>query len=179
MAGDELTLFASLYPNRVKRLVYLDAAYDRYHMAELNLASPVIPPFWKRLILEAIGSPQATEVAIKDMPPPEVWEAYRSNLRAMNEFHPDYSKVKAPALAFYAVSEHYLDVPPQADEETRRKADEYYREKQLPRRRESMKQFREGVRQGEVIEMKEAKHYLFLGKTQEEVVRRMREFLLQ
>jgi pimeloyl-ACP methyl ester carboxylesterase len=182
MAGDELTLFASVYPKRVKRLVYLDAAYDRYHRTELILASPVISPLWKRLILEAIGSPQAAEVAIedmKDMPPPEVWEVYKSNIKAMNEFHPDYTKVKAPALAFYAVSEHNPDVPPQADEETRRKADEYYREQRLPHQRESIKQFREGVRRGQVIEMKGAMHYLFLGKTQEEVVRRMREFLLQ
>jgi pimeloyl-ACP methyl ester carboxylesterase len=29
MAGEELTRFAGLYPERVDRLVYLDAAYDR------------------------------------------------------------------------------------------------------------------------------------------------------
>ena len=29
MAGEELTRFAGLYPNRVRALVYLDAAYDR------------------------------------------------------------------------------------------------------------------------------------------------------
>jgi len=29
MAGDELTLFATRYPQRVAKLVYLDAAYDR------------------------------------------------------------------------------------------------------------------------------------------------------
>jgi non-heme chloroperoxidase len=29
MAGDELTLFATRYPHRIAKLVYLDAAYDR------------------------------------------------------------------------------------------------------------------------------------------------------
>jgi hypothetical protein len=87
----------------VKRLVYLDAAYDRYHVAELNLAASVIPPFWKRLILEAIGSPKASDVAIKDMPPPEVWEVYKSNIRAMNEFHPDYTKVKPCACLLCSI----------------------------------------------------------------------------
>jgi pimeloyl-ACP methyl ester carboxylesterase len=29
MAGDELTVFATRYPQRIAKLVYLDAAYDR------------------------------------------------------------------------------------------------------------------------------------------------------
>jgi pimeloyl-ACP methyl ester carboxylesterase len=35
MAGDEMTLFATLYPERVKKLVYLDAAADRSRTTEL------------------------------------------------------------------------------------------------------------------------------------------------
>jgi pimeloyl-ACP methyl ester carboxylesterase len=34
IAGDELTRFAVLHPDRVIKLVYLDAAYDRTRMPE-------------------------------------------------------------------------------------------------------------------------------------------------
>jgi hypothetical protein len=45
MAGNELTEFASLYPRRVMKLVYLDAAYDLPENAELGrkLNLPPLP----------------------------------------------------------------------------------------------------------------------------------------
>lgn len=43
----------------------------------------------------------------------------------------------------------------------------------------SIEQFRREARQGEVVEMPHADHFLFLGLTQVEAVRRTKEFLLK
>jgi non-heme chloroperoxidase len=179
MAGDEMTMFATLYPQRVKKLVYLEAAYNRGGLSELSLTDPGLPPFWKRLILEVQGSPEAANIVVKEMPPPDVWGRYKAIIAAMSEFRPDYTKVKAPALAFYAMPEHYPNAPPQADEATRRKLDEWWTAKGVPFFRKSIEQFRREAARGQVVEMKEATHYIFTGKTADEVVRRTREFLLK
>src|SRR5213594_1021897 len=45
LAGDELTRFAGMYPARVVKLVYLDAAYDRAALPELmKQLSPELSP---------------------------------------------------------------------------------------------------------------------------------------
>lgn len=43
VAGDEMTRFAGSFPNRVRRLVYLDAAIDRIDLAELIPYAPIPP----------------------------------------------------------------------------------------------------------------------------------------
>jgi pimeloyl-ACP methyl ester carboxylesterase len=40
IAGDEMTVLASLHPNRVNRLVYLDATYDHSKVLDLMLEDP-------------------------------------------------------------------------------------------------------------------------------------------
>jgi pimeloyl-ACP methyl ester carboxylesterase len=177
MAGDEMTTFATLYPRRVRRLVYLEAAYNRTRLFDIVLTDPGLPPVWKRLNLEAEGSPEASNVVVKDMPPPEVWKIYKAVTKAMSTFRPDYTKVKAPALAFYATPEHYPSIPTQADEATRRKWDEWWVKNFIPFQRASVEQFRREAPCGQVVEMKEATHYIFRGRTADEVVRRTREFL--
>jgi pimeloyl-ACP methyl ester carboxylesterase len=44
LAGDELTMFAAKYPQRVEKLVYLDAAYDHSNVPEEELQW-LFPPF--------------------------------------------------------------------------------------------------------------------------------------
>jgi pimeloyl-ACP methyl ester carboxylesterase len=180
MSGDEMTVLASLYPKRVGKLVYLDAAYNRKQAAELALSDPTAPPVWKRLTMEALDSPEAANIVVKDMPPREVWENYKAIVKALYTFHPDYTKVKAPILAFYVTSERYpFQLPPQADEATRRKADEWWLKNGVPYTRASIEQFRREAPRGQLIEMKDANHYIFLGQTAPQVVRQTREFLLK
>ncbi len=179
MAGDEMTLFASLYSKRVKKLVYLDAAYDRRRNAELTLTDPSTPPIFKRLVLEVQGSPDAAQIIVSDMPPPNVWEQYKAIIKAMSTFHPDYTKVKAPALAFYSTPEHHPYLSPQMDNEARKKADDWWVKNAVPYTLANIEQFRRDAQRGQIFEMKDANHYLFLGKTQDEVVRRTRKFLLE
>lgn len=73
LAGDELTLFASKYPDRVLKLVYLDAAYNR---REIRQASRGRAP---------------------------LNEIHAAFLRETEAFRLDYRRVQAPGLAFYAI----------------------------------------------------------------------------
>lgn len=178
-AGDEITTFASLYPRRVEKLVYLDAAYTRTPLPKMVLSNPASPPDDRRIVLELQNSPDAANIVVEDMPPADVWEIYKAMWSALVAFRPDYTKVKAPTLAFYATSEHSPFVTPQTDEATRRKWDEWWVKNFIPYTRASIEQFRREVPRGRVIEMKDATHYLFRGRTADEVVRQTREFLLK
>jgi pimeloyl-ACP methyl ester carboxylesterase len=177
-AGDEMTQFASLYPKRVNKLVYLDAAYFRAGIPELMLGDPDAEPGDRRLVLEVQNSPEAAKVIVKDMPPPKAWEISKAMFQAIIKFRPDYEKVKADALAFYATPERYPDTPSPVDEATRRKRDEWWVKNAVPYIRASIEQFRREARRGKIVEMKDATHDVFRGKTAAEVVRQTREFLL-
>lgn len=183
MAGDEMTLFATLHPQRVRKVVYLDAAYNRIGLIEMLLTDPGITPGWKRLQLEAMGTPEAikkaAKIAVLDMPPPHDWEILKANIQAMEVFRTDYTKVKAPALAFYALSEHHPEVPSQADQAMRRQCDEWWLKNFIPYTRRNIEQFRREVPHGQIVELKDADHYVFRGKPAEQVIRQTREFLLQ
>ena len=178
-AGDEMTRFASLYPKRVHKLVYLDAAYYRGNILELLLDDPAAEPIDRRLVLELQNSPDAAKVIVKDMPPENVWAINKAMFRAMISFRPDYRKVKAPALAFYATRELYPDVPPQTDEATRQKLNEWWVKTFLRFIRASIEQFRREAPRGQIVEMKDATHFIFRGTTADQVVRQTREFLFE
>ena len=45
IGGDEMTRFALSYPDRLGKLVYLDAAYDRVEAQQLEKSFPRLPPF--------------------------------------------------------------------------------------------------------------------------------------
>lgn len=178
-AGDEMTRFASLYPKRVNKLVYLDAAYDRGSIIELLLSDPGVELYDKRMMLELQNSPEAAKVIVKDMPPENVWAINKAMFRAMITFRPDYRTVKAPALAFYATRELYPDVPPHTDEATRRKLNEWWVKTAVPYTRASIEQFRREAPRGQIVEMKDATHFIFRGTTADQVIRLTREFLFK
>ena len=78
LAGNELTELAASYPERVERLVYLDAAYDLARNAELGrMAGLKLPP-----------------LAWAD-------HATLALIAGSNEYRPDYTRVVAPALGFF------------------------------------------------------------------------------
>jgi len=177
MAGDEVTLFASLYPTRVNKLIYLDAAYDRRRTADITLSDPATPPLFRRLFLEVLESPDAAQIAVSDMPPLDEWERYKAIITAMTTFQTDYAQVKAPALAFYAMPEHHPYIPPQAAEEIQKSMNDWWVKNGISYIRMCIEQFLREARHSQVVEMKDANHYLFLGDRQDVVVSRIREFL--
>ena len=132
MAGDEMTLFASLYPTRVNKLVYLDAAHDRRRTADITLSDPACPPFFRRLLLEVAGSPNAAQIVISDMPALDEWERYKAIMKAMTTFPTDYTQVRVPALAFYAMPENHQYIPSQATEKVRKSMNDWWVKKWNP-----------------------------------------------
>jgi pimeloyl-ACP methyl ester carboxylesterase len=177
MAGDEMTLFASLYPARVNKLVYLDAAHDRRRTANITLSDPACPPHLRRLLLEVIESPEAAQITLSDMPPLDEWERQKAFMKAIITFPTDFSQVKAPALSFYAIPEQHQYIPPQAAEHIRESMNVWWVNNGIPYIKACIEKFLREAQHGQVIAMKDANHYLFLGDTQEEVVSRIREFL--
>ena len=181
MAGDELTLFASRYPRRTIRVVYLDAAYDRTPEGWLKgLSDPTYKPsVMTRMRMEALGLPQASEIHVDKMPPPDEWAILVATHKAVFAFRQNYTKVQAPALAFYAViaNKHYPSswLPKGADASLRAKADAWWQQAGM---RDAVEQFRREIPHGEIVEFTDARHYLFLGDTADEVAEKTRAFLL-
>jgi pimeloyl-ACP methyl ester carboxylesterase len=191
MAGDEMTLFATLYPQCVKKLVYLDAAHDRTPQAYREyLHDPVFIENTtdrgmrsRRMFLEVLDLPGAAEVPVKDMPPAEEWEVLVATQRATIRFHADYTRVQAPALAFYTTSTnaHYPStwLPKDADESLRVRADQWWKEKGNRFSRSSAERFRKEMPHGRVVKLNDADHYIFRGKTGDDVVRQTYDFLVK
>ncbi|HEU4533565.1 MAG TPA: alpha/beta hydrolase, partial [Polyangiaceae bacterium] len=134
-AGEELTSFAGDHPGRVDRLVYLDAAYDRSDPSsrpgadcsnveppvEGDLASPASFGAWFERS-RGVRLPEGEVHMLFDHhgPPEAAFHEYMKSLR-----RPDYSRVRAPALAFYAVPASAADFYPawaRMDEPARAKA---------------------------------------------------------
>ena len=148
MAGDELTLFATRYPQRVAKVVYLDAEYDRTPEGWLaGLSDPTNRPgMMQRMKMEALDLPGASDIHVGKMPPPEEWEILVATHRAVFAFRQDYTKVQAPALAFYAATanQHYPShwLPDDADASVRAKAVAWWKAKGHALMREPVEQFR-------------------------------------
>lgn len=155
IAGNELTAFAALYPKRVGKLVYLDAAYDLPQNAELGRKAG--------LDLKLPGADDATLALIA-----------RSN-----EYHPNYRRIRAPALGFFVT---YDEAPKSAlwDEATRLKLLAYWNDYGKAYRREQMERFRKEMRDGRVVELHNTTHGRFVFEEGQLAIlaREMRAFLL-
>jgi pimeloyl-ACP methyl ester carboxylesterase len=185
MAGDELTLFASRYPQRIIKLVYYDAAFDRTPEGWIaGLGDPTNKPgMMQRMRMEALGLPGASDIHVDNVPPPDQWAILVATHKAIFAFRPDYTKVQAPALAFYAITgnQHYPThwLPDGADANVRAKAEAWWQKKGHSLLRQSVEQFRREIPHGEIIELNDAQHYVFLGATADEVAAKTRTFLLK
>jgi pimeloyl-ACP methyl ester carboxylesterase len=175
MGGSEMTVFASLYPKRVKKLVYLDGANDQTCYAKVEI-EPWLSPVEKHWRLEARSSLDSTEVPVGVSI--ERWRAIKATGQALDLFRPDYSKVKAPALAIYRRGDRY-DVPRGTPVETRKVMDAWWMKNGYQCAVESMQQFQQGMRRSEIVQIQYTYHYVFVGPAQNEVVPLMREFLLK
>lgn len=88
---------------------------------------------------------------------------------------PEYHRVRAPALALFSVESEDYWLPRDATPELRAAHARFQAEVLGAWRRQSMEQFRSGVRGGRVVEMN-AGHHLFLHQPRE-VLQLVRDFL--
>ena len=142
MAGDELTAFAAAYPERVTRLVYLDAVYDHSTLGPIFAAAVPPPP----LTAGDSASPLGVQAYLL-----RTWGQHipESQIRAIQRFdatghlradvtpgsvdsqmlagagHPDWGAVRTPALVISAVIDSVQQVFPRYatfDDSTKAKA---------------------------------------------------------
>ncbi len=178
LAGDEITLFANMYPQRVIKMVYLDAAYDRRKNFSCvnDQSGGGLPPVFMRIVGEAMNCPGWEKIVAPDLPPPDMLNVQVSTMKAAMQFKPDYTKIKTPSLAIYADSD-IPESPGQLDPETAAKLAAWWKEHETPKARASIEQFRREMKNGQIIEIKGATHYVFVGPFKDRVVTVMRDFL--
>lgn len=122
IAGEEITRFAASYPARVEKMVYLDGAYDRVRAGMLitddSVPAPVgesvVPPSAKDTATEAAYVAYVHRSRGVNIPEADIRMRFRHDgwreeashaYKSITVETPQYKKVKAPALAIYAVDD--------------------------------------------------------------------------
>jgi pimeloyl-ACP methyl ester carboxylesterase len=187
MSGLELTRIATSDPDLVNRLVYLDAATDK---------SPIMGLFDKDPLGDRDPPPSAlasfrtlidwTQQLLKSHSP-----AIEANLRqsfdqrptglkfrtprhvdaavaeGMFSDHPDYSRIRAPALAIYDDAMTADQVPPDASAALRAAGTAFSQAVYEPWKEMEKERFRLQIACGRMLELKRTGHYLFLERPRE------------
>lgn len=194
IAGDEITTFASQYPNRVLSVVYLDAAYDHSNAGALPF-----PTFPKGMAKDSLSvqdlnedlkklrgfvfpddelrhqyvfSPQGFRT--KSVTPPRVPGAIVKGVRLL-----DYKGVKCPALAIYGqrnTAEQWFASFPYMDSTNQQKAVNNFMPAWKTYYTTEINRFKTEKPDGIVKEILGADHYTFLTHP-DETERLIRAFL--
>jgi pimeloyl-ACP methyl ester carboxylesterase len=159
IGGIEMTRFASVYPTRVDKLVYLDAAEDSAQMLQLMADAGIPYPPYQSDAERQINTSQS---------------------------HPDFTKVTAPALAYFVAFDPGYSLQsdevlcPGCEPEVARNVRRLWRlmeEKNFWR--EQADRFRRDMKRGQVIELRGTNHFFFVDpKHTDGVVRQVKAFLL-
>lgn len=204
MAHVEICHFAALYPERVIKVIYLDAAYDRSqfrrfeeqyplkglrppgadtdyysiedYVAYMNKTYPEIAEIWGELYAEEVLHEIATspEGKVVDRMSDELNQKF---IRISRNYSPEDAKTQAPVLSFYAIWDRFDLFPDYLTEEQKSKLLEYRKNIRLPIQKDLIKKFRNDVPHAKIIEIPQGHHWCFI-KHEELVYREMREFLL-
>lgn len=192
VAGGELTGFASRHPDRVKRLVYLDAAYDGRELK----GAPEEPPGPAPTPADSASPTAFRDWGFRGFPIAEIlWQfsfdstgrvvgpttadsVQRAILDGLEE--PSYSAIKAPALAIYNRWEHPWSLTDSLyysrfDERTKAATVPIWHWAQAYEAR-SRDRFRRGVQGSQVLELENATHYVFISN-RSAVIDAIRAFL--
>jgi len=194
IAGEEMTLLAGEHPDRVSKLVYLDAAYDRVTADSLlDAAFPV-----------ALDIPSRPEPGKADTATAAGYVAFVHKTRGVNipeadiraRYHydgwneeitlaynsvgvetPNYRAIRAPALAIYAVTDTITQLEPwqRSDREHAVGLQQMIRGNEQAER-PSRVQFKKEMGHGTVLEIHGGHHWIFVSN-RDEVVGAIRKFL--
>ncbi len=202
MAGSEMVRFAALYPDRVSRLVFLDAAYDYdgeafpaslQHAPQAFAATPAESASREafRAFLKDGNWPDlpwgpAMEATVRDVGLPRAdggvdyvlddTAVAGAFLRGLRGYRKEYARVRAPALAIAAGIFPDAVLKPGAPDSLRRATAAWIERYARPFAAASLARFRAEVRGGRVIEMPESNHYVFLQRPAA-VIAAVRDFL--
>jgi len=207
MANIELSHFNALYPERVLKLIFLDAAYDRRSAAYKNMVenSP-----WKTIQPPGLDVDYYTEqdyfAAMKRAYPSFtlIWteameqQSFHEIIRtpegkivdkmgdavnkalmdALTSYVLEDSKIKVPTLAFFAISKALNTISHDwMTEEQKTQIRNRVEMRENTWTRESIELFRQNVPHANIIEIPQGHHYCFI-KQEGLVYEEMRNFLL-
>lgn len=197
ISGEEMSAFGAEYPTRTTALVYLDAAYDRSNFVQMLQKTPIPPA---PLMTAADSATPAALTAYEDrtfgltLPESEVRATARfdSTGRYHGDVTPDslansvlphlqrpaYSKLRSPALAIFAASDSIQLLVPYfaALDSTEKQTVTKFAAAIAPLRTASVEQFKSEVHDGEVLELHNANHYVFISN-EAETLHAIRDFL--
>ena len=206
MAGVELSHFSALYPERVLKLIFLDAALDRTstsykNMREKNpLRQIQVPgldmdyyspsdyfvamkrafPYFAEIWTEAMEEQSLHEI----MKTPEgiIMEKMsdainNAIMNTLTSYVPEDSKIKTPTLSFFAISEgRYAIADDWMTEEQKTQIMDHFETTANSWKRENIEQFERNVPHAKIIEIPQGHHHCFI-KQEELVYEEMRKFL--
>lgn len=206
MAGSELGRFAALYPERVLKLVFLDAAYDFGKLVVMLEKNPVlgIQPLSPEDGFESIEE-MITHVKMARPDLAEIWsdlwdtefrhsvitntngkvvdkmsdEIAKTLLDDLSVYASEHSRIQAATLSIFPIWDNDANfLPSYLTEEQKASATEFFQTIQVPSQRELIEQFRRDVPRAIVVEIPKGHHYCYI-KHEELVYDAMREFLLE
>ncbi len=201
-AGAELLELAIAYPERVEKLVFLDALYE-YEKSDVELygANPLnvrgVPPEtfdsveaysedfttryaqYRRLrspkwdALLAHGLEQTADGRFRERPGPKAAEQLGM---AHFYYHANWQKISCPVLAVYAFQDAAWPLPDDASPELREAVRAYTERFDREHKGRCIARARRDIKGIEIVEMHGASHYCFLDR-EDDVVEAMRRFL--
>ena len=203
IAGDEMTRLALASAEKLRSLVYLDAAYDRVAAREVEATFPALPP------LPAPGSTQlSSPERVREYVERVTIRMPESEIRATRIFapdgrfvgpvtpdrilralasaveHPQFSRLRHPVLAIYAIPltpgelvPRYRQPYESGDAQVRRPLDAIFDTWQRSADTQR-KEFRRAVPHATVVELRGASHYVFISHAND-VLREVVRFLRQ
>jgi len=208
MANVELSHLSALYPDRVLKLIFLDAAYDRNSISykEMVESSPwrrIQPPgldvdyyspdeyfaAMKRaypsfglIWTEALAEQSLHEIT--QMPDGKIIDRMSDTVsQALTDTLSGYvledSKIKAPALAFFALAKGANTISDEwMTDEQRAAILNHVETRENAWTRESIELFQRNVPHAKIIEIPQGHHYCFI-EQEELVYEEIRKFLLE
>jgi non-heme chloroperoxidase len=198
LGGLEAAKFAEAFPQRVHKLVYLDSAYayaepgTREILAQIDSITPRASSndrtnftallTWFKKNRPGWNSACDSDLRYTSRMGPDGYSARSSTpefvepmiRKSVGDFLPDYTKITAPALAFFA--DHQFDRLPAQVSEARRNEAEVIVKSAKNWFRGSIQRFEKEANNSRVIELSDTDHFCFIHRA-DEVTRQVDIFL--
>ena len=206
MAYIELCHFAALHPQRVLKLIFLDAAYDnsspetRAVMAK-NPLGKINPPWPENdqttmeeyIAMVRRGFPamnviwgpamdEQTRRTLKTNPDGKVADKmteaiFKAIQATFDSYTPEYAAIRSPILSFFAIQDGSFFLSSETmTKEQQAEILDYFHNLRMPDQRRLIEQFRRELPHATIVEIPHGHHYCFI-KHQEIVYNGMRKFL--
>jgi len=203
MAGLELTHFGVTYPERVTRLIYLDAAFDWRNTRAIEENDPlkdIKPPEIKK----EFSSVEEYIDFVKQVRPDlaqiwnESWDQSmlyeldkneegkfiekdtkaiaKAMMETIEKYEPQFARLKVPMLSFFAQSDD-PGFPTYLTEKQKAAALDYWKKEWMPWKDKKIRNLRADMPHARIIEISNGHHYCFMAQ-EDLVYDEMRKFLL-